>query len=660
MKSYHNYCPNGLTIFFLILIHILFPHTLCAQPEVHAWGNLKGIRIDGRLIPLESSLTIVEEDWSDEIATGKERFSSTYNRVENTQVVQTRIDSLFLTQRITDEGKGIANLQIEIDSHQEMRVGGVFFHLKVPSSIYSSSALTFLSPSILHVDSLTNIPVNPDEQARLKAKGIELKKDSLTIRLNMEKATSIIVQKTSESNHVDIYITLASGTLAQKQPITQEIKLSIEAASSSETAILKLYPAYPGQKFLGLGGNFRLQNPQNDPKVIDYCLNHLEVRMSRVELPWSYWHPNDSIQPLAEARKGNIHPHVKASMEMAQRLYDMDMPVLLAAWFPPSWAAIGEVTRQARNPDGTFGNPLRPDKREEIYASLTDYMIYLKEAYGVEVDMFSFNESDLGINVRQTSEEHAELIKGLGTYMEAKGLSTKLLLGDTADANGFDFVNTALGDPETWPYIGAVSFHSWRGWDTQTLFEWYEAADRLNVPLIVGEGSIDAAAWRYPNIFKESIYAIEEIKLYTRLLAICQPQSILQWQLTSDYSPLVGAGVYGSNPDSPLTPTQRFWNLKQFSTVPSGLSHIPIRSNTNDVHVAALGDVKKGTFVFHIVNEGNAREVLIHNIPKKLKQLRRYVTDHQQSMEEKELLSVRNGELRFMVEPASFTSLMTE
>lgn len=46
-------------------------------------------------------------------------------------------------------------------------------------------------------------------------------------------------------------------------------------------------------------------------------------------------------------------------MEMAQRLYRMGIPVILATWFAPEWAIVGE-RRTGRGPDGLFGNPLRP------------------------------------------------------------------------------------------------------------------------------------------------------------------------------------------------------------------------------------------------------------------------------------------------------------
>jgi len=98
-----------------------------------------------------------------------------------------------------------------------------------------------------------------------------------------------------------------------------------------------------------------------------------------------------------------------------------------------------------------------------IKASIAGYLLFLKEKYGVEAALFSFNESDLGIDVRQTPREHAEMIKTFGAYFASKGLATKLALGDTSDANPIDFIQPAMHDPEAVKYVGAVDFHSWRG-----------------------------------------------------------------------------------------------------------------------------------------------------------------------------------------------------
>jgi len=169
-------------------------------------------------------------------------------------------------------------------------------------------------------------------------------------------------------------------------------------------------------------------------------------------------------------------------MLMAQKLAKRGIPIIISVWSAPGWAIIGEERDAYRfRHQGIYGYPLNPQKLDEIYRSIGDYLVYLKQNYGVEPALFSFNESDLGINVRQTGEEHAELIKGLGAYFASRGITTKLLLGDNSDATTFDFILPAMYDPETYSYIGAVSFHSWRGCDDATLHKWAGAAKKLNL-----------------------------------------------------------------------------------------------------------------------------------------------------------------------------------
>ena len=185
-------------------------------------------------------------------------------------------------------------------------------------------------------------------------------------------------------------------------------------------------------------------------------------------------------------------------MEMARRLGARKaMPVIVSAWFraglgsDSAWRGRGGGMPR---PDGLRGNPLNPQKMDQIKKSIADYLVFLKEKFGVEAAMFTFNESDLGINVRQTPREHDEMIKTFGAYFASRGLATKLALGDTSDAKPVDFIQPALHDPEAAHYIAAVDFHSWRGCTDEILAQWSAAARQLNVPLIVAEGSTDAAA----------------------------------------------------------------------------------------------------------------------------------------------------------------------
>jgi hypothetical protein len=213
-----------------------------------------------------------------------------------------------------------------------------------------------------------------------------------------------------------------------------------------------------------------------------------------------------------------------------------------------------------------------------------------------------------------------------------------------------------MNDPETHKYIAAISFHSWRGCNNETLNKWADAAKKMNVPLIVGEGSTDAAAWNYPDIFSEQTFALYEINLYTRLCAICQPLSILQWQLTADYSVLIGAGVFKT--EGPLRPTQRFWNLKQLASTPENAFAIPFSCTKEEISAAAFGNIARGEYAIHIVNNGAECEATILGIPSGIREFKMYVTNGEQGMNELSPVLVNNGKITFNLSAAGFTTLI--
>ena len=342
---------------------------------------------------------------------------------------------------------------------------------------------------------------------------IQINGKGRTLKLSLKQKKNAFVR--DENGNKVVYIPVMDRVRRGSEK-TLKFKISADGEINNTAANVSLDLQNPGRLFMGMGGNFRLQNPKNDPKVIDYCLQNMRVAYGRVEMPWQKWHPDETTDPIAEARKGNFDEHVRRSMEMAQRLQAKGMPVIVSCWFPPVWAIDGKPEDYKRK-GGIQAYRLNPQKEKQIYKSLADYLVYLKQEYGVETVMFSFNESDLGIDVLFTAEEHARFIKGFGAYMAERGLSTTLLLGDNSDATTLSFLDAALNDKSVWQYIGAVFFHSWRGCDDATLKRWADISKKINKPLIVGEGSTDAAAWRYPEIFGESTFAFYEINLYVRL-----------------------------------------------------------------------------------------------------------------------------------------------
>ncbi len=643
-------------IFHTIICTLLFwllSSTAYTQVEIEPWGNLRGIRIDGQLMEVPGSIAVVKDGGSI-TATGKEKQRPKYVRNGTRQIVTTNIDSLYITETVEDQGIGKAKLNVTLTPRDNITGKGVYLCLVLPYKYYAKGSGRLDDTKQWKLFTPDGKVLQAPERP---TRSITFRSLQRQLILSFEEPTTVVIKPSSWDKNLEIFIPIKTGNLQNGESVIKNFSIQASGMVDKKPVTVIVNTATAGRLFDGLGGNFRLQNPRTDPQVINYSLANLRVAWSRVEMPWRFWQPKKGDNPLDSARAGRLHPAVKAAMEMAERLSKMNIPVILSAWSAPAWAIVGRPRFQP-GPDGVWGNPLNSDSAQEIYRSIADYIAFLKEQYDVEVAMFSFNESDLGINIRQTGTEHATLIKGLGAYLESRGLKTKLLLGDNSDATTYEFIYPAMADPATYPYIGAISFHSWRGWERETLQKWADAATKLNKPLLVGEGSIDAQAWGYPMIFLEPIYALEEINLYIRLLNICQPAAILQWQLTADYSPLAGGGIFGDT--GRLRPTQRFWNLKQLSATPKGLKAMPVSIDDTNISVAALGDNSSGVYTLHFVNNGATKSVTIKGLPKTVKQLSVFVTDAKRSMQEAKVVTVANGQASFTLDATSYMTLMSK
>lgn len=632
-----------------------------AQAEVAAWGNVEGIRVQGQVVPFETSLCAVEPGGEEVARTAKERQRPRYTRSGPRRTVATRLGALFIEQGVEDTGPGTARLDVRFSADSVASAAGGYLCVDLPRAEYAGASVQVLGSTRGGRARLTFPAAAAGQRTELLRTtargGIRITTPKRRLEITFTEPTEVVVRGDSRRGDDDyrIYLAVLPGPAEVGRAGESSFTLSASEEIDRTPMTMTLDASRPGRAWDGLGGNFRIQNPALDPKVIDYNLANLRLAWGRVEMPWRLWHPDESVDPAAAAPE-QLNPRVRQSMEMARTLAQKGMPVIVSIWFPPQWAALGPI-QNGPQAGGVWGNALNPAKTERIYQSIASYLLYLKQHYGVEAVMFSFNESDLGIDVRQTAQEHAELIKGLGAFLASRGLATKMLLGDTSDANPTDFIGPAMEDPATWHFIAGVSFHSWRGWSDELLTFWGEAAKKLNVPLLVGEGSTDAGAWRYPAIFSEPRFALEEIDLYTRMLALSQPKSILQWQLTADYSLLIGGGVLGDSGE--LRPTQRFWNLKQLAATPAGF-FLPVGCERADVSCAALGDIANGTYTVHVVNNGAARPTTLSGIPAGVRELRVWVTDQARGMVEGPRIPVTDGTARFTLDPASFTTLMAD
>ncbi len=654
---------------FLVIVFLMFGvgiKSSFAQAELTAWGNVNGVRIDGQLLKFTTSICLIGPSMADVTATGKEKQRPMYTRKGDKQIVTTELSQFSFAETVQDTDHGMAAINIKEKAVADTTLTGAFICFDLPADDYSGANIQLIDSTASTIEA---VPLFPNRMGRTppafrlrnflvqaSVKGFRVITPTRRLEVKTEQPTEIIIQKGNPrfGNANDrIYLAVLTGHTKDAQTADKTFLLKVSGEIDRTPVQISIDPQKPGREFDGIGGNFRIQNEKSDPQIIDYCLDNLNVRWARVEMPWRSWHPVESANPLESARHGRLDESVRGAMEMAQKLARRHIPLIVSAWFPPSWAVAGEVN--FRNENGIWGNPLNPKKMRSIIKSIGDYFVYLKEAFGVEPALFSFNESDLGINVRMTGQEHADFIKKLGAYFASQDLATKMLLGDNSDATTIDFIEPALQDPATHQYIGAISFHAWRGCDNWTLSNWADASKELNVPLMIAEGGTDAQAHSYPDIFQEPTFAQDEIDIYVRACNVAHVRSILQWQLTSDYSLLAGQGMYGV--EGPLRPTQRFWNLKQLGMVPPGSFILPTTCSNEDISCAAFGDLADGTFTVHLVNHGASRPVQLTGFPANVKELRIYVTDSKRGMEEGKRVRVSDGEAKFTLEEFSFTSL---
>ncbi|MGA3096248.1 MAG: hypothetical protein ABSF25_07330 [Bryobacteraceae bacterium] len=690
------------SIFALGSLLLGFAAAALSQPETTAMGNVTGIRVEGQLFEVNSSMCVERPDWS-----GTFRGGGRNSFVRDGKVVTVKIQpnagrggpmpamqpatqpapptppaqatavappappvpaaqpgqsmrqppgpAFSAVESVEDTGPGTARIDLEYTFPAAADIAGAYLCLQLPSASYSGGRMQLVDPVAPAPAEISLAPGTKDqnEYVNATASGVRFTTQHRQLEVMFPEPTQVVVRDDRRQNSFDlhVYLGVLSGNAAANQTAKKSFLVKVAGETDKSPVEIVVEASRPGQLFAGLGGDFRLQG-RNDPAVIQYNLDNLRVVYGRVAMPWRTWHPKEDVDPLAEARAGRIAPDVQQAMEMAHRLALKGMPVIVSDWSPPAWAIVGASEGPMRG-----GGFLDPAKMDHIKESLASYLVFLKEKYGVEAAAYSFNESDIGIDVRQTSREHADLIKTLGPYFASRGLATKLLLGDIGNAYPISFIKDAMDDPEAGKYVYAISFHSWRGCTDENLAAWGAAARALNVPLLVAEGGSDSNAHQYPQIFREPSFSLNEIELYERILAIAQPKSILHWQLTADYSLLAGGGVYGDS--GPLRPTQRFWELKQLAATPPNVFYLPAKCDRPGLVCTAFGDIAAGVYSVHVVNKGAARPTTLTGLPAEVKQLRVWVTDEQRGMQEGAPIPVANGKAQFTLDATSYTTLVS-
>jgi hypothetical protein len=654
--------------FLAALCALMFSNGLLfGQAECTGWCSLTGIRVEGQLMEFGTGFRLVKPDGTNYLQNVNEGVRPRINRDGAKLTLTGNFQGMAFTQVVDDTAPGVAALDLQFTPQSDISMAGLYLLLTLPGEYYDGCTVQLIepkSPGPAEVKLTPALPAGQNQYLRATAGGVRFISPKRTLEVTFSKPTEVIVRDDRQKGDagVQAYLAIISGDARAGQSAQKTFTFKAGGEIDRTPIHLALDTTRPGREFDGIGGNFRLQN-RIDPAVIQYNLDHLRVAWGRFNFPWNQWQTNEDVDPLEAVRNGQVSAGIRQNSDLARMLARKKIPLIMSVWTAPGWAIVGDTGANRGGPGGPGvgvprGNPINAAKWDAIVKSIGSYLVYLKQKYGVEPELFSFNESDLGINIRQTAAEHVTQIKKLGAYFASQNLTTKMLLGDTSDATPTNFIKASLADPDAMKYVGAISFHSWRGGSDAQLAAWGDAARAANLPVLCAEGGTDAAASSYPGIFQEFAYCFDEINLYVRLCSLAQPKALLEWQLTADYNVLTGGPARGGGADQPWRPTQRFWNLKQLGDTPAGAFWLPITCDRPMLTCAAAGDIANDVYAVHLVNNGASRETTLTGLPPGLKELRVYVTDARRGMQEGDPIQVTEGSASFMLEGGTFTTLM--
>jgi O-glycosyl hydrolase len=625
---------NQPQLLFAFAMLLVIPLELASQVEMYPWGNLRGIRLDGELKRMETQMWLFHTD-GDVERTAHYAQHSDYSLEGMVREVRTHLGKGFLNQRVEDLDEDRAVITFSLEASEAMNLDRAEMRMTFPLSRVSILTSKSVSP-----DSLVPWYGSKDRVALEEFRSEEglqvaferLPEDGSLMDLSMKRGGLMLIS--IEGVHDRFRIVLPedsmlrvgrvlqngvpsvvlvwefiSGALNEGERIERQLRVAVSGTTNRKVATVRVDRGLPGRRWEGIGGNFRLQFPATDPQVIDYNLKHLNVRWSRIAMWWRDWDSDENQNPMEDYRTRPLSQRLTAQLELAKRLTDAGLPLIVSAWDPPAWAVLNAPRRP-----GTYGDMLDPAKLQRQLDGITSFLLMMQERLGIPVSMFSFNEPDIGVEIVQDPETHTTFFKALGLSLRSNGLSTRILLADTSNGTPWSrsFVEHAMGDPEFIAMCAAMGFHTWGGTEPENLAQWSALADQIGIPLLITEGGADSEAHRNPDLFLDPRYQLDQAAMYVRILRHAQPASIMEWQLTADYSLLDGGGTYGR--EGPLKPTFRFWQLKQLGMAPAGWVHVPAFPDHDSLQVAALADPDGAGVVIQIVNLDGPRQIRLEGL----------------------------------------------
>jgi O-glycosyl hydrolase len=350
------------------------------------------------------------------------------------------------------------------------------------------------------------------------------------------------------------------------------------------------------QTMIGLGGNFcqpRYGFTTPMDTVGNTVLKNLNVTHARIGIPLEKWMPT-----AGGAYQNNNQ--AKASFEALQILAKRKIPIVASVWEGPTWM-MGGTPEQS-------GKVLPPTQYTNCIEGIAQYLKKAKDEYGVSVPYFSFNEPDYGVNFLFSSTQMRDFIRQAGARFTALGLTTKFIVGDTANGSTcYDYSLPILQDSTLTSYLGPIGFHCWDAMSASE--DSYKKIALLGAtygkPIWCLEAGHDSGLWQQSNPWASWDNALRTAIAYEKTIRFTGASVMDYWTYQDNYPLTTSSG----------TPYPVFSVMRQMQDVFKPNAKIALTDSQDGDLQAIASRGRGGEFAVLLINSIGSGNVKLTGLP---------------------------------------------
>lgn len=416
---------------------------------------------------------------------------------------------------------------------------------------------------------------------------------------------------------------------------------------SSQEISVKVFPEVQLQKIKSIGANYcqvRLTNDAWD-SIGEETLRQFRPENVRVAVPLKVKGAEYA------AYKGNKLVEQPLVISLLKFMKRMKSEFGVKSFTVSTWDVPNELVV-----DPTVGRArvIKPELYNEVLDLIVAFLLTAKNEYNIDVDYFSFNESEKGIAVIFSPEATIAFIKvGVKRFREA-GLKTRFLLSDASTPKvSREFATLIMADSTIWKDIGPLSFHSW-GAEKMADSEYERLAalgKAINRPIWCTELGHDGWAHRTEGVFQTWDYGFRFAKISHRIIKYTQAEVTMYWTWQNDY-PIMSTDLKTLYPS--YYATRHFTNYLNTGTQ-------IVQSMSSDPEILTLGGIHTdGTKVLQLINLKKAPVTIkIQGFDSKIVDL--ISTSEGNNWEEKKRVSSsKNGFINIQLRPESINTILLQ